>query len=343
MLSEEVLQKSMEKMASSGREQYENGGDFKDRLPLVFVGNPCKFTARIAADKNGEVCRVYMMYNVPIPQPDGTEKRVRYTVEGVPKTRNGVAYMDWAEKDPILGLALKLKDMYNTYKFKPRLACAYYGEITAVEKGTSEWFKPGPCVMIFNGEVFKKAFANACENLKQKCNAEGVPVGKELWLKTLNPTEKGLLMDITYDPARQGFTGSCFVSFDQVLGLHHTFAPEVIAKFTDITQEYAPVLGTTNDANGIKIIEYYTRKLENPPNYVKADPPWEEDGDKKPAKAEKEAVAPAASATSAKASDDVTLPWENVSSKKKAADAPSAKGVDSELDAALKAMEDLKE
>jgi hypothetical protein len=91
-------------------------------------------------------------------------------------------------------------------------------------------------------------------------------------------------------------------------GLQHTFQPNVIPKFADITKEYAPLVGTTeNDAAGVKILEFYKRKLAAATKSVEPDPveellPWE-DGAKAAAPAAKAAAKKKPAAPAAEDSD----------------------------------------
>jgi hypothetical protein len=281
--SPEAVKNALSVMSNSGRkldQVVEKGGDGEydksDRLPIVFVSKPCKFQARIVADKNGVLGRSYMSYNIPIPNDEGIESRVRYTVEGVQKTKTvadgtKVTYTDYRTKDPVLEYALALEKQTQSYKFKPRFAVAYYADITSIKTGESQYFKKGPCVLIFNGDTFMKNFASVSENLLETKDAQGKEIGLAMYASTIDPSCKGLTMSIEYVPGRQGVKAECVISFATLSGLTHEFPPEVVAKFTDITKEYAPVPGSDNDANGLKLIEFYKRRLSQVSNYARPD------------------------------------------------------------------------
>jgi len=282
-LSREGVKQCLTKMSNSGQKlnqvkgqggaRFADGEAGKDYLPPVFVSGECKFTARIVADKNGALCRTYMSYNVPVPTSDGTEERVFYTVEGVEKTRNGVSYTDYRSKDPIAEYAYALAEQTGIWQYKPRLTSAYYAEIVTVSTAASQYFKPGPCVLLFNGETFKNAFESICNTLLEKRDKDGNEIGLELLQSTLDAASSGLLIDVDY---LSGKSGRCIVAFDTMGGLQHEFAPEVAAKFVNILQEYAPVPGTPkNEANGVRIKEFYKRKLDSLQKYGRADDPEE--------------------------------------------------------------------
>lgn len=284
-ITPDVLQNIIDSIDSSSpkydqrpkSERYKGRDGEGDWLSIVWAGHVCKFTARVVADKNKVCGHTRMLHNVPIPDDTGTEKRVLYSVEGVKKSTldengNTVFYTDWEEKDPILRYALQMNKLYGVWKFRPRLSTTYYGDIVDIEVGGTKYFKKGPCILGFNGEDFNRAFISACNTLRGKKSKDGKPVGEALLTATLDPACKGLTLDIDIVP---GKTGHCNVSFDPMLGgdgPDHTFPPEIIAKFTDITKEYAPLPGTSeNDANGLRIIDFYKRRLATSSQYARPD------------------------------------------------------------------------
>lgn len=244
---------ALNKSASKGGKKNQ-----EDRLPISFLGEN-DFTARIVWDKNKVLFHEFVLYKASLlaknDKGEEVERKVYYRVPGLSK-----------EDDPIRPYAEELEH----FSYKPRFNIAFFADIVEVTRGQNEYFKPGPCILITSNRRFLNQLNSAMAIIAKK-EKDGKPIGKELLAQTLDPTQPGMLINVRNT---KGQSGSCSVQFDTIGGLEHTFKPDVIEKFDDITLAYCPPLGLENDRNGELIKEHYKKLLAD--KTTSADPDSDE-------------------------------------------------------------------
>jgi hypothetical protein len=228
---------------------------FGDDLQICFLGE-ADFTMRLVLDSKQKLYHEWYMYNVPIPMKDAEgkeiEKRHRYRIPGK------------KADDPIAPYAEEL----GHFSYKSRYYCTFFGEIVTITKGQNEYFKPGPCLLVTNNRKFWTALNSAMQALAKRGEA-----GKKYLRDTLTPDAKGILINVRNT---KGQSGACAISYELPFAEEeptHTFLPEAIEKFQDITQVYCPELGAENDRNCQLIINHYKKLIEDKAGQAEPDIP----------------------------------------------------------------------
>lgn len=221
-------------------------------LNLAFLGEQ-NFTMRIVVDANKRLFNEFRMYNVSVPSinPDTGEeifKKVKYR-----------APMAWDE-DKVKPFA----DELNNWMLNAGYYNTFFGEIVEITYGASEYFKPGPCVLIAKNKRFLTALQSAVTALAKKTSG-GRLIGKELLAKSFDASQPGYLINVV---STKGQGGACNISFVTIGDPDHKIDPEIAKQFDDITKAYCPPFGPENDKNGELIIAYYKKLIEQGNSFV---------------------------------------------------------------------------
>lgn len=202
-------------------------------INLAFLKD-CEFKARIVLDSRKKLSHDFYFYSEMIKMvgDDGTMKDKKVRV----KAKN-------YKEDTLKPLV----DELNNWKLKKRLQVGIFCEITEISSGASDYFKLGISLLVCSNMNMLKALKEAIKNMAQQ---------RQVLADTLNPEKEGFCFVIKNV---KGKGGTCTVNVDQ-FGKKHTFNPEDIAKFEDVSKVYNIEYGSENDSY-IQLLESKYREM----------------------------------------------------------------------------------
>jgi len=241
----------------------------EDRLPVCFMPEG-DYEIRLGVDSKGKLFQEARYYKVPdvlVGHKEGSGEEIRRNVWYR-------ASMKW-DDDPIGPYAEEL-GYPNTAKY----GVAVFGVVREIFKGASEYFAPGPCIHIVN-KKFLTAITAAIKNMITDKDPGRAQFGRSVVSSSLDFKKPGFVIKITATRGQQGTVNAEFKTFG-----YNTppdiVAPEIYAKFEDISKVYFPQVGPENDKNGLIIIEHYKQLIKEKQKITDPAPGWTPEAPKSP-------------------------------------------------------------